>query len=130
MWTIHNFPTYELVARCVHHGYKTCPTCGLGLTVRHSLELGKVVYEGSCQWLVRGHPYKRNRNPTHFSGKENHRSRLEPIITSATLKSAIKYEKWLGTGNTTSSKGDPSKFSGIKWRNALYDLPYFEICIA
>jgi hypothetical protein len=57
MWTFHDFPTYGLVAGCVHQGYKACPTCGLGLIACHSLELGKVVYERSHQWLARGHPY-------------------------------------------------------------------------
>jgi hypothetical protein len=45
MWMIHDFPSYGLLARCVHQGYKTCPTRGLYLTSHHSLELGKVVYE-------------------------------------------------------------------------------------
>jgi len=57
MWTIHDFPTYGLGARRVHQGYKACPICGTDLIVHHSMELGKVVYEGSHQWLVRGHPY-------------------------------------------------------------------------
>lgn len=57
IWSIHDFPTYGLVAGCVHQGYKACPTCGPCLTTCHSLELGKVVYEGPSQWLVRGHPY-------------------------------------------------------------------------
>jgi len=29
IWTIHDFPTYGLVARCVTEGYKGCPICGL-----------------------------------------------------------------------------------------------------
>jgi hypothetical protein len=28
MWTIHDFPTYGLVARCDTKGYKGCPICG------------------------------------------------------------------------------------------------------
>jgi hypothetical protein len=31
--------------------------------------------------------------------------------------------------NTSSSKGDPSKVSGIKHYSTFYNLPYFEICI-
>jgi hypothetical protein len=49
-------------------------------------------------------------------------------MASDTLKSAVKYEGWLVVGNTPRSKGDPSKVSGIKHRNAMYDLPYFEVC--
>jgi hypothetical protein len=60
MWTIHDFLAYGLVVGCVHQGYKACPICGLDLTTCHSMEVGKVVYEGSHWWLVRGHPYRRN----------------------------------------------------------------------
>ncbi len=71
MWTIHDFPTYGLVANCVHQGYKVCLIRGLDLTSCHSLELGKVVYEGSHRWLPRGHPYQKNQNPTILMGKKN-----------------------------------------------------------
>ncbi len=46
MWTIHDYPTYDLVSGSVHQGYKACVTCGPYITFRHSIELGKVVYEG------------------------------------------------------------------------------------
>jgi hypothetical protein len=49
-------------------------------------------------------------------------------MASDTLKSVVKYEGWLVAGNTPRSRGDPSKVSGIKHRNAMYDLPYFEVC--
>jgi hypothetical protein len=68
---IHDFPSYGLLARCVLLGYKACPTRGLDLTSRHSFELGKVVYEGSRHWLLRGHLYQKNRNPTILMGKKN-----------------------------------------------------------
>jgi hypothetical protein len=51
----------------------------------------------------------------------------EPLITSDIMRHATKYEKWLGVGNTPSSKGDPSKISGIKCCIAFYDLPCFEV---
>jgi hypothetical protein len=71
LWMIHDFPSYGLLARCVLLGYKACPTRGLDLTSRHSFELGKVVYEGSHHWLLRGHLYQKNRNPTILMGKKN-----------------------------------------------------------
>jgi hypothetical protein len=64
-----------------------------------------------------------NQNPIHFNGKEDHRSRPEPLTTSDILKRAIKYEEWLGVGNVPSSRGDPSKISDIKRCIAFYDLP-------
>ncbi len=57
MWTIHDYPTYGLASRCVHQGYKARVSCGPDVTFQHSIELKKVVYEGSCRWLVRDHPY-------------------------------------------------------------------------
>ncbi len=29
MWSIHDFPTYGLVAKCQVKGYMACPLCGL-----------------------------------------------------------------------------------------------------
>jgi hypothetical protein len=49
-------------------------------------------------------------------------------MASDTLKSVVEYERWLATGNTPRSKGNPSKVSGIKHCSSLYDLPYFEVC--
>jgi hypothetical protein len=57
MWTIHDFLAYGLVVGCVHQGYKACIICGPDLIAHHSMELDKVVYEGFCRWLVKGHPY-------------------------------------------------------------------------
>ncbi len=42
MWTIHDYLTCGLQARCVHY-YTKYPTSRPYLTSRHSLELGKVV---------------------------------------------------------------------------------------
>jgi len=82
------------------------------------------VYEGSCCWLPNGHPYQRNRNPAHFNGKEENRLKLQLMIAIDTLKRVVE---WVGVGNISSSKGDPSKVIGIKHRSALYDLPSFEV---
>ncbi len=82
---------YGLVFRCVHQGYKTCVSCGLDVTSHHSLELGKVVYEGFRWWLPINHPYQRNWNLTHCNGKEELRTRLHPITTIDILKSVAEY---------------------------------------
>jgi hypothetical protein len=86
MWTIHDYLTYGLVSRSVHQGYKACATCGLDINSRHFIELGKVVYEGSCRWLARYHPYRRNQNLAHFNGKEEQRSKPQPIIALETIR--------------------------------------------
>jgi hypothetical protein len=60
MWTIHDYLAYGLMSRSVHQGYKACATCGLDITFQHSIELGKVVYEGSRCWLKKNHSYQKN----------------------------------------------------------------------
>jgi ssDNA-binding Zn-finger/Zn-ribbon topoisomerase 1 len=44
MWTIHDFPTYGHVARCVTKGYKGCPICGPNTVARYSKRMKKMVY--------------------------------------------------------------------------------------
>jgi hypothetical protein len=73
--------------------------------------------------MVGESPYRKNQNPIHLNGKEDHRNRFEPLATSDILKWVIKYGKWWGAGNTPSSRGDPSKISGIKRCTTFYDLP-------
>jgi hypothetical protein len=90
-WTIHDYLTYGLVAGCVHQGYKVCPICRPNLTSHHSLELGKVVYEGSRCWLPRGHPYQNNQNPNHFSGKKKLRNGPQLVTINDILRSAAEY---------------------------------------
>ncbi len=58
MWTIHDFPRYDLIFGCQHQGYKVCLPCGTGTTNQWSKELGKVVFEGNRRWLNQNHPYK------------------------------------------------------------------------
>jgi hypothetical protein len=54
MWTIHDYPAHGMVFGFVHQGYKACATYGLDITFQHSIELGKVVYEGS-HWQIITH---------------------------------------------------------------------------
>jgi hypothetical protein len=85
MWTIHDYPMYGLVSRCVHQGYKTCLSCEPNITSRHFVELGKVVYEGSRRWLARDHPYWRDQNLVHCNGKEELRNRPKLVIALKTI---------------------------------------------
>jgi hypothetical protein len=122
MWMIHDFLAYGLTTKCVHQRYKACLICGSDLTFRHLLELGKVVYEGSWCWLLKGHPYQRNQNLAHFHGKKEHMSKPRLVMANDTLKSVAKYERWLVAKNTPRSRGNQSKVSGIKHCSAMYDL--------
>jgi hypothetical protein len=55
LWTINDFPRYNLLFGCVHQGYVACPMCGPQTTFRHSRSLRKVVYMSHRMW--RSHPY-------------------------------------------------------------------------
>ncbi len=114
MWTIHDYPTYGLVARCVNQGYKACPICRPNLTSHDSLELGKVTYEGCRRWLPKGHPYQKNQNPNHFSGKEEFRNGPQEVTISDILRSVAEYGDWLQARNMPSSRGDLSKVISIR----------------
>jgi hypothetical protein len=48
LWTIHDFPGYGFLSRCVHQRYVACFMCGLENTFQHSQNLKKVVYMGHC----------------------------------------------------------------------------------
>ncbi len=121
MWAIHDYPIYGLVVGCVHQGYKAC---GPHLTSHHFQKLNKVVYEGFRRWLPSNHPYRRNRNPTHFNGKEEHMFKSQLVTTIDTFRMAVEYETWVRVRNTPSSIGDPSKFIGIKCRNVTTYLTF------
>jgi hypothetical protein len=125
MWIIHDYPKYGLVVGYVHQGYKACAICGPDLALHDSQELNKVIYEGFRHWLPSNHPYRKNHNHIHFNGKEEHMLKPQPKITINTLKKVAEYEAWVGAKHMLGSRGDPSKFIGIKRRNALYNLPYF-----
>lgn len=110
MWTIHDYLAYGLVDGCVHQGYKAYPICRPNLTSHHSLELGKIVYEG-CREVTH---LKKNQNPNHISGKEEFRNGPQPVTMSDILKSATEYGDWLQAGNMPSSRGDLSKVISIR----------------
>ncbi len=124
MWTIHDFLGYGLVFGCQHQGYKTCPPCGSSIGFRWSKELGKVVFEGSRQWLRRYHPYKTHPNATHFIGAKE--LWMKPYTTTGanTLRWAQRTKKWVAWGNVLGSRGCPSKETGLKCQFALFKLPY------
>jgi len=57
MWTIHDFPAYGLVARCVTKGYKGSPICGPNTVARYSKRMIKMVYTSDRCQLNCTHPY-------------------------------------------------------------------------
>ncbi len=114
MWTIHDFPGYNLVYGCQHQGYKTCPPCGSGTISQWSKELGKVVFEGNQRWLNQNHPCRINPNAQHFNGHEELRGRSDIITIVEVRRQAHRTEEWVVVGNVLGAKRRSSKSNGMK----------------
>jgi hypothetical protein len=54
MWNIHNFMAYGIFVRCVTKGLVVWSPCGLATEKKFK----KVVYYGSCRYLLRNHSYR------------------------------------------------------------------------
>ncbi len=57
MWSVHDFPTYELFVGCVTKGHNGCPPCGLATKSYFSMKLKKMVDCGIRCYLRRNHTY-------------------------------------------------------------------------
>jgi hypothetical protein len=86
MWTIHDFPTYGLVARCVTKGYKGCPICGPNTIAQYSKRMRKMVYTSDRRQLNCTHPYRRNK--CWFDGKLETKGTPQPIFPKQTFQNA------------------------------------------
>jgi hypothetical protein len=106
LWTIHDFPGYGFLSRCVHQGYVVCPVCGPETTSWHSQSLKKVVYMGHCRWLRHRHPYQLAHFNIAFDGSLENRG--PPLLRSGNevLARAVEYEDWMWNGNRPGSN-DP-----------------------
>jgi len=86
MWTIHDFPAYGLIARCVTKGYKGCPICGPNTIARYSKRMIKMVYTSDRCQLNCTHPYHRNK--CWFDGKLETKGTPQPIFPKQTFQNA------------------------------------------
>jgi len=57
IYSIHDFPTYGLFARCVIKGHVGCPLCGLAIDFIPFKKLKKMVFCETRRYLPRSHPY-------------------------------------------------------------------------
>jgi hypothetical protein len=58
IWTIHDLPSYGIVAGCTTKGYKGCPVCGPHTNSRRSAALYKNVYKEYIRFLLEEHPMR------------------------------------------------------------------------
>lgn len=72
LWTIHDFPRYEIVASVVHQGYAACPVCGPHFKGEHLFELGKQTYMNTRRWLPHDNPWRSTAMKCHFNGCKEH----------------------------------------------------------
>jgi hypothetical protein len=86
MWTIHDFPAYGLVARCVTKGYKGCPICGPNTVARYSKCMRKMVYTSDRRQFNHMHPYRQNK--CWFDDKLETKGTLQPIFPKQTFQNA------------------------------------------
>ena len=125
LWTIHDFPAYDIVAGCVTKGYKGCPICGPHTISCRSLALHKNVYDSQYRrFLPMDHPWRRA--CTEFGGVSETRPPPPKITAEEILRFGRARESWLffDGGPTTS---DPARTTEIKRVSALFDLPYWHV---
>ena len=114
MWTISDFPAYDLISGLCCKGYKGCPPCGPKTDARmartgdllpgQKTRGSKIVYGGARCYLSRHHPYRQN---TRFNGEIEERS--SPMVVSGL--DVIRYAAWrqsyLDLGGKENRKDDP-----------------------
>jgi hypothetical protein len=108
LWTINDFPEYNLLFRCVHQGYMACPMCRPQTTSRHSWSLRKVVYMGHHRWLRHRHPYWMPCFNNAFDGGTKNRDPPSLRSGNEVLAKVVEYEDWIRYGNQPGSTNDPS----------------------
>ncbi len=108
MWSIHNFPAYNLFVGCVTKGQVSYPPCGATTESWSLKKLKKMVYYGTCGYLPQNHPYKRAKMA--FDGKT--KIRVAPIWMSSIT--TIVREEASNPLNRTRGKLDPWHKHGIK----------------
>ncbi len=123
MWVIHDLLAYGLFLGHVTKGYKGCMACDPNTCNRHSKKLCKTTYIDHHRWLLSNHPYWRNSHD--FNDKFERRSAPNVMQGFQVLDHAIAYEGWKQDGGMEDD--NPCFHSGVKRRNALFDLPYWNV---
>lgn len=126
IWNVHDFPAFGLFAGCVTKGHKRCPPCGPTTESCSFKKLKKIIYCDNQCYLLRNHPYQRNKNV--FNGETEIRNAPPQVLALNTIKWAQEQKLWLkGPRNQPSGKLDPVHKNGIKCLSNMLQLPYWEV---
>lgn len=109
LWTVHDFPTYGLLAGCRVKGYLACPICGPEGEGRWSEYLRKVVYCGHRKFLPHDHKFRKMR--TAFNGEIDDRDPPLKVTTDDVFKWTEAHATW-SSSHPRKKKDDPSKVTG------------------
>jgi hypothetical protein len=124
LWTIHDFPTYGIVAGCVTKGYKSYPICGPGTISRRSAALKKNLNDNQHRrWLPAEHPWRESLG---FDGKEESREPPIRVTGEDVLRWGAVREAWKEDGGSPLN-ADPARQYGIKKVSGLYQLWYWRV---
>ena len=125
IWTIGDFSTYGMMARCVTKGFVGCPVCGLGFRSRRSKVLHKNVFCNCARrWLDDDHHMRMDIE--NFGIMEHRRAPL-PVTSAQALQYANARERWILEEGGTPIANDPVRQNGIKRKSAFYRLPYWSV---
>ena len=102
LWTMHDFPTYRIVAGCVTKGYRGCHICGENTVSRRSLALHKNVYDNHHRrFLPCGHPW---RSPiADFNGIAENKLAPAKITAEEIIRAGELRQSWVQLGATPAS---------------------------
>jgi hypothetical protein len=79
---------------------------------------------GSCRWTRRSHPYRRS---LEFNGKQEFQPPPIRMTTEETMQSWEAREACIGSGGRKNHRDDPIHSHGVKRRNILFELEYWQV---
>ncbi|WZZ50649.1 hypothetical protein YC2023_050756 [Brassica napus] len=132
LWTISDFPAYEMLSGWTIHGRLACPYCN-GTTDAFQLKNGRKTswFDYHRRFLPIGHPYRRNKNL--FRHKRVVRDTPPPYLTGEQIEAQIDYyganETVRWGGNWHVPRNMPDSY-GVhhNWhkKSIFWELPYWK----
>lgn len=128
MWTLHDFPAYGLLSGLTTKGFKACPVCGPRTISRRSKILRKNIYCNCHRRYLPADHYFRGADAA-FDGVACHEMEGEPLTGNQTIRHGRQSERYIEGGGTEKDSEFPGKVHGVKRVSALYQLPYWRVCL-
>ena len=111
LWTISDFPAYEILSGWTTHGRLACPYC-MGSTYTFQLKNGRKASWFDCHWrfLPINHSYRRNK--TLFQSKRIVRDTSPPYLFGEKIEKDVYY---YGALETVCKGGDWHTSANMTW---------------